>query len=223
MNISDIEMTPLIAFFATFGIFSFGYLISSFAVSYLSYLPLHDELEDDNEEYEDSINKNFNNLDVIDISDNYIVELKNKFAREMTQQGEIILCYNNETESFNYWCDSKNIYFNKLELISKKYVTDYNCKKLYQYDKTDENAEQQNAEQPGSENIKESDKSTTENVFANLKNYNKKRKNVEKEIIKNRYSYRGKIKDWNVDIHKLSKKNDIDTSSDISFKNFKNK
>jgi hypothetical protein len=244
MNLSDIEMTPLIAFFSTFGIFSFGYLISSFVVSYMSYLPLHDELEDDDEEYENSINEKFNNLDIIDLSENYISELKNKFAIEMTHQGELILCYNNETESYNYWCDSKNIYFNTLELISKKYVTDYNCKKLYQYDKKTENIEQSNAEQSGSENTaeeqsgsentaeeqsgsentaEEQNNSTTKNVFANFKDYNKKSKNVEKEIIKNRYSYRGKIKDWNVDIHKLSKKNDIDTSSDISFKNFKNK
>ena len=97
MNISDIEMTPLIAFFSTFGIFTFGYLISAFAVSYMSYLPLHDELEEDDEDYENSINEKFNNLDVIDLNDNYIIELKNKFTREMTHQGDLILCYNNET------------------------------------------------------------------------------------------------------------------------------
>ena len=40
IHISDIEMTPLLAFFSLFGIFSTGYLISFITVGYLNYKPL---------------------------------------------------------------------------------------------------------------------------------------------------------------------------------------
>ena len=212
MNISDIEMTPLLAFFSTFGIFSFGYIISAFTVSYLSYLPLHDELEDDDTLYENMINEKFTKLDIRDLSNNYINNLGNNFAREMTSQGEVILCYNTETESFNYWCDSKSISFKTLELVSKKYVIDYNCKTLYKYKEQPES----DKEQPESDK----DTSTKQNVFANLKEYNKNNKKITTEIVKNRYSYRGNIKNWNIDINK---KIVIDNSnSELSFKSFKN-
>ena len=219
MNISDIEMTPLLAFFSTFGIFSFGYIISAFTASYLSYLPLHDELEDDDTLYENMINEKFTKLDIRDLSNNYINNLGNNFAREMTSQGEVILCYNTETESFNYWCDSKSISFKTLELVSKKYVIDYNCKTLYKYKEQPEGDKEQpesDKEQPESDK----DTSTKQNVFANLKEYNKNNKKITTEIVKNRYSYRGNIENWNIDINK---KIVIDNSnSELSFKSFKN-
>ena len=219
MNISDIEMTPLLAFFSTFGIFSFGYIISVFTVSYLSYLPLHDELEDDDTLYENMINEKFTKLVIRDLSNNYINNLGNNFAREMTSQGEVILCYNTETESFNYWCDSKSISFKTLELVSKKYVIDYNCKTLYKYKEQAESDKEQ-PESDKEQHESDKDTSTKQNVFANLKEYNKNNKKITTEIVKNRYSYRGNIKNWNIDINK---KIVIDNSnSELSFKSFKN-
>ena len=237
MELSDIQMTPLLAFFTTFGIFSFGYIISSITTAYISYVPLRDEIEDDETEYYNTINNNFSKLDTIDLSDNYVNELKNKFIREMTEHGDVILCYNNETESFNYWSYSKNIYFNTLEIVSKKYVTDYNCKKLYQYKVSSEEDPSANTEndqptdtedlsgntdeQPGQPS--QPSQSDEKIVFANLKDYNKKSKNNE-EIVKNRYSYRGKIEDWNVNINKKTLDTNIKVDSsnnEISFKDYK--
>ena len=226
MQISEIEMNPLLAFFTTFGIFTFGYLISTITVGYLSYVPLADDDDDDDLEYENMISNNFINLNDVDLSDNYVNDLKNKFSREMTFNGEeVIMCYNNETESFNYWSNTKNVYFSTLELLSKKYVIDYNCKKLYQYTKPEQpgvDAEQPgvDAEQPGVDAEQPGDKI---NVFANFKKYNKTKNKID-EVVKNRYSYRGKIDDWELDIKKTQLKEDIADSINygFSFKNFKN-
>jgi hypothetical protein len=229
MNITDIQMTPLLVFFTTFGMFSFGYIISFVATCFLTYLPLNDDIEnevndDDETEYQNMIDYNFDNLDEVDLSDSCVNNLKNKFSREMLRDnGEIILCYNNETESYNYWCNTKNVYFKTLEMVSKKYVIDYNCKKLYEYTKSkkelgeQEPGEQEPGEQePGEQEPGEQKQGEQSNIFVNLKKYNNK--NVINKIVKNRYSYRGKIDDWNLDVNKkFEKHNNL-----LSFKEFKN-
>ena len=210
MNISDIEMTPLIAFFSLFGIFSSGYIISFITSGLLVYKPLidYEDDEDDEEEYKIVINNNFNKLKSIKLNDDKIKEFKTKFSREKTAEGEIIICYNDDTESFNYWSEKKNVYFKTLEILTKKYVTDFDCKILFKCI-TDVDTDVESVKLKSNEN---------KSVFANLKNYNKVSSKKD-NIVKNRYSYRGNISDWE-SLKTINTKENIKVDN-ISFKEFK--
>ena len=242
MNITDIPITTTLSFFSSIGIITVGYIISAVAVSYLTYQPNYyddddNDDDDDDDEYENNIYNEFLKLKIVDLSDDYIKSLKYKYSREMTLDGELIVCYNNDTETFNYWSDTKNIYFKTLELATQKYVTNFNCKKLYhlQADDIEKSGDKQETgenKQESGENKQETGENKQETgekqIFAKLQKYNKNNKNNKNnttQVIKNRYSYRGKINDFDTIIsNKFNKnKNDIDRVNNISFKNFKNK
>ena len=52
------------------------------------------------------------------------------FVMETTPEGAVLMKYNKKDEGFDYWAD-KNIKFKHLEVVARKYVTDYLCKDFY--------------------------------------------------------------------------------------------
>ena len=68
----------------------------------------------ENEEYDDDEYryKYFDELDQLcerKLSEDELEELKNKIVNEKTPKGEVILFYNKDTETFFYYCQSKEI------------------------------------------------------------------------------------------------------------------
>ena len=58
--------------------------------------------------------------------------LQNKYLKQNTPKGEIILKYNNLNSSFDYYCKKSNsIDFPYLDVVSRIYVVKNNCKKIY--------------------------------------------------------------------------------------------
>jgi len=57
-------------------------------------------------------------------------ELKYTIMVETTPRGTLLMCYNNESEGFEYWSDT-DIPLTMLETAARRYVTEYNCKKFY--------------------------------------------------------------------------------------------
>ena len=57
-------------------------------------------------------------------------ELKYSIIVEGTPRGILVMCYNIDTEGFEYWSDS-DIPLTMLETAARRYVTEYNCKKFY--------------------------------------------------------------------------------------------
>ena len=57
-------------------------------------------------------------------------ELKYSIIIEGTPRGILVMCYNTELDGFEYWTDS-DIPLTMLETASRRYVTEYNCKKFY--------------------------------------------------------------------------------------------
>ena len=107
-----------------------------------------------------------------------------------------------DKESFNYYCDVKDISYLYLETVVRKYAINFNCKKLVvNIQKEIENA---------TNKIKESevkDKDVVKKdtgIFASFKSYNRKgtggSKNPKKKYIvcefANRYSYCGKVSEY---------------------------
>jgi len=63
------------------------------------------------------------------------------YATDYTPNGNVIMRYNHDVEGFEYWCDDKNIKYDYLETVARKYVKSFNCKDVY-IDR-DKNIEQQ--------------------------------------------------------------------------------
>ena len=51
--------------------------------------------------------------------------------REITPRGEIIMCYDAETKSFNYYSNNKNIPYSTLDAVARKYVCLHKVPSIY--------------------------------------------------------------------------------------------
>lgn len=51
-------------------------------------------------------------------------------VKEKTPNGNVIMTYNNKSESFCYYCDDKNIRYMILDTVARKYTIDNKCKSI---------------------------------------------------------------------------------------------
>lgn len=153
----------------------------------------------------------FDKLDDSDIEEAAVKGLKSSILYEATPRGGVIMFYHFEKESFCYYSDTKDIPYLFLETAARRYVTINKCKQVY----VDMKAELLVA------NKKNDDKNTGDALdtvdgarsglnksepFASFKSYNRKgtggtnMTNLNKKFVlrqnANRYSYMGKIKDF---------------------------
>jgi hypothetical protein len=147
---------------------------------------LNDDLDKLNE-------KTITEEDVNNASQEFVINerfdgLKNNMIMEKTPLGNVVMFYNNSRSSFEYYSDS-TIPYRYLEVIGRKYVITYNCKRIYvDMSKEIEDAEKKLAdkkqkeedEKKKQEELAEKAKSNQEtedvqkkNVFAKFKTYNK--------------------------------------------------
>lgn len=110
----------------------------------------------------------------------------NNFLIEHTSYGNVIFLYNEKENSFHYYCD-KNIPNYILEIISEKYVIQFDCKYIYHL--------KQEKEDEKKKDVK-IEKEDIPNVYGKFKNnYNKERVIIESNI--NTYKYLGKFNGFN--------------------------
>jgi hypothetical protein len=62
---------------------------------------------------------------------------------EHTPHGKVIIKYNVENEGFDYWADYKEIPFNHLETVARKFVNTFNCTDLYLRAESEEESEEE--------------------------------------------------------------------------------
>jgi hypothetical protein len=76
--------------------------------------------------------EDYDSLEKQELSTTYLNSLSNKYIKECTPCGIVILTYNNEYNSFDYYCKKSNsIGFNYLEVVSRIYVVNFDCKNIY--------------------------------------------------------------------------------------------
>ena len=127
---------------------------------------------------------------------------------ETTPNGDVIMYYDDNLESFVYYCDDKNIPYKYLETVARKFVIDNDCISLYvnMYEEIKKGIERKDLEicreQEITNNGTTNSDSLVNSVFATFKNYNltneKSKLKTKHYVLKaqsNRYSYRGKIQD----------------------------
>ena len=127
---------------------------------------------------------------------------------ETTPNGDVIMYYDDNLESFVYYCDDKNIPYKYLETVARKFVLDNDCISLYvnMYEEIKKGIERKELESSREKEITQNGTtncdSAVNSVFATFKSYNltneKSRLKTKHYVLKeqsNRYSYRGKIKE----------------------------
>jgi hypothetical protein len=119
---------------------------------------------------------------------NFVIDLRlekivNCFTMEMTPQGNVLMTYDIKKGSFKYYSDH-TIPYRYLEVVSRKYVKQFNCRPLYVdmeeelelSEKRWEKDRKEKEEKDEKEKEKEENKIVVpekKNVFAKFKSYNK--------------------------------------------------
>jgi hypothetical protein len=172
-----------------------------------------------------------------ELTEDFVNNLCLNTVTETTPRGDVLMYYSSKLGSFVYHSRTKEIPYKYLETVARRYVIEYNCKKLYvdirkeyekglnKYKEVKEKEEKAAADAKDGkvEDVKENKK---KQIFANLKTYNRKGEvhNKQKDkiyILKenaNRYSYRGKIEEYSeTKVESCLDKN----GKDIDFASFK--
>jgi hypothetical protein len=202
----------LFGFFTISGVVMTGCLFGFLAVSclYGNYMAtLEDDEDEANEEdldYEERYYEEFKNLSTRELTEEDLTQLRNKYVQEMTPAGEVIMTYNNETESYHYWSNNRSIRYFTLDAVAQKFAIDHNSKAVCvdyneEYDKAKQAIvdkrnkilERNNAEKNVAEAEHEQSESSEENseqekeekpksVFATFKSYNTKQKQQDEDL-----------------------------------------
>jgi hypothetical protein len=171
-----------------------------------------------------------------ELTEEFVNNLSLNTITETTPRGDVLMYYSSKLGSFVYHSHTKEIPYSYLETVARKYVIEYNCKKLYidirkEYEKGVQKykeikaKEENNGADGGVDEAKEKENKKKQ-IFANFKTYNRKGEvhNNQKEkiyILKeqaNRYSYRGKIEEYSeAKVESCLDKN----GKDIDFASFK--
>jgi hypothetical protein len=172
-----------------------------------------------------------------ELTEEFVNDLSLNTVTETTPRGDVLMYYSSKMGSFVYHSKTKEIPYKYLETVARKYVIEYNCKKLYvdirkEYEKglnkykEIKEKEEKAAKDAKEGKVDETKENKKKQIFANLKTYNRKGEvhNKQKDkiyILKenaNRYSYRGKIEEYSeAKVESCLDKN----GKDIDFASFK--
>ena len=212
-------------------------LLSLFIMNFLYYYdiiyrffykpePVKIEKKNPINEYPKKYKEKFNDLEIVELNEDKLNNLKNSVLYEETPYGTIIMYYDNELKKFNYHSD-KTPPYNFLETACRRYALYFNCKILYidvveEYKNVKEKLERNKENTKKEEEPKKEEKS----IYVKPKSYNKRKKPKSRAVIDENkekiidFKYCGKIIDFNflktcVDTVKNYKK------KNISFSEFK--
>ena len=176
------------------------------------------ETEDEKKDipYENEMFEEYDNLEDRDLTEGDVKDLSlNTIKETIPRVGEVLMYYDSELESFVYYSKTKEIPYKYLETVARKYVINYDCKKIYvdirkEYEKgvnkckeIKEREKANDTEQTGTD-AEPTAANKKRQLFVKLKSYNRKAEVNSKQKDKiyilreqsNRYSYRGKIEEY---------------------------
>ena len=129
----------------------------------------------------------------------------NLMVQEATPDGSVFMKYNEDNESFDYWCDNKEIKYMYLEVVARKYCVMFGCPEIY-IDRGKDIQKQKQLEKEAEEKAKmeredkkEEEVDSDDDLFAKLKKPEEVKKSVSKKNIEiaavraNKYRRVGKI------------------------------
>jgi len=210
-------------FFRTVGIFTCSFSLSFFIVALYvkkdKYIEgYEEEVEEEEVEEEEEVNykdkyySTFHELDNTKLTDGELKNLKEKYLYEQTPEGEVIMHYNMDTESFVYWSDKNKIPFFVLDAVSQKYAIEFNCKSICVDYKHENSLKQLKEIEKKIEKKEKGDK-----VYVKFKNYKTNNRTLLKKS--NIFRYNGDIDEYYK--NKNKDKNKDKNIKDINYSDFK--
>ena len=196
-----------------------------------------DSDEEDDEEKEEKYMEEFKAL--VDVEINFS-ELKNKMVRETIDREivnsadeniksfDVILSYDKETETFWYYTDIlKEVSYDILETVARKFVIEHNCKRLYVQKAEEKDESDQVNEEDKFENVCEGAEPLVQppSIFAKFKKYNNGTRgigglpNFSKEVVEqnNHFRYKGKLYNYEESLKKKAgEEKNINTELDYA-------
>ena len=173
-----------------------GFLIGSVFVVNCIYKPWLKKIEDEEEpeKYEDKYK-------YCDRDDEFVGEIKeSNVANDHTPDGNVFMKYNKENEAFEYWCDDKNIKYDYLDTVARKYCLSFNCCGIYQDRresiKDQKEKEEESKKEAEKDNVQRKDGEEEESIFVKQKKIDTKktdRSTGEVALKSNKFIYKGKI------------------------------
>ena len=115
-------------------ILAIGFIISMTIISIPYKIMKQDSLDiiEDFLLYEEKYDKEFYELEIIDLTDDKKNDLKDKHIKENTPNGKIVMYYNFDTNTFEYYFNNKTaIKYSELEAVAKLFTITYNCRILF--------------------------------------------------------------------------------------------
>lgn len=216
------------SFFTVFGALTSGVVLGFTLVSYMVYDKnnKYEEEEDENDEEEEYTFKFFDELENLpdrELEKEELEDLRFKTIEEETPEGNVIMSYNSDTESFWYYADSTIVPYKSLDAVARLYAITYNCKSIcVNYKEEWEKGKERVIKEKESDlkrRQEEEVKPKPKSIFANFKGYNKKHgsddDNKKYYIITeraNKFKYKGKRSEF----IKKSNANEIDNSTNIN-------
>lgn len=239
------EINPLASFFILLSIIPMSVIFAMVAISQhmqiTGNLAVEEEEEEEEEKeelYEEKYPLKKNN------NTNKEPNTELLSVMEYTPNGNVFMKYNLDNEGFDYWSDYKEIPFNYLETVARKYVNMFNCSDLYlreedeeeekisegeyssdfEDDESEENAkEDENSEEeevkPKPPEETKSPQDSDDEIFAKFKTTEKIKETIDEEDkIINKFRYKGKLVDILVFKQKINKKQE---PKNISFSSWR--
>lgn len=178
--------------------------------------------------YSDSTLKEYKNEDKNFLSELKKVDLHFHETMPFDYNKELIIFYNNETESFDYYSANSDIHYKFLNSTCRSYVLKYKCINLFQDDldikrfscdeEEDEDYEKIQDSAEEEEEEKYDTKETRNSIFYVKKTRQEKEKKkqpIEKRI--NKFIYKGNMKDY----YNLFLKDKREQPQDMSYEKYK--
>lgn len=199
------NMDVMYTFLTQVGVVMVGMALGFVTVSMFAYRR-NEELE---LPYEQKYYSEFHDMDTCELSKSQLSELTLQFIHEQTPSGEVVMSYCDDTNTFQYWCDDKNIKFMVLDAVAQKYAIDNNVKAIcIDYKKEYEDAVDAAKVAKETETIATSNVASS--VFAKFKSYNTASEKTKADVSKNktviltekcnRFKRRGNLADWETEM-----------------------
>ena len=219
-------MIDLTVLFLCSGLFISAFTLSFAIVSQFINVTFNNQYIEPNK-FEYYYNNNFiDYTEVVDSSNNDYI---NGMYKEETPVGLVIMTYNNEKETFYYYCD-RYVTNKILEVVCRGFVLKYECYHIL-VDYTEESIKRHTLFKKvleEEEKVRKEKENDADDVFAKMKPYNKTKSensnSTDDILIKtkfNKFKNCGKIEVYYSDNNK-SQNNEIEYTN-FSFKDFKNK
>jgi hypothetical protein len=170
-----------------------SFLLSSVFIVHFIYKPWLKRLENEiePEKYEDKYR--YYDEDEYDLTKDETN--KSNIVMEHTPDGNVVMRYNKKDEGFEYWCDSKNIKYDYLDTVSRKYCLSYDCLGIYK-DRRESLKKQKEEKEKVEEEEKEEKVKEEESIFVKQKKIDTKKTDRSKGDVAlkaNKFIYKGKI------------------------------